>query len=266
MSLKPEALKYLAPEFEGRFKKPVAEVAENPSVEVPQALKLQKLFNFDVEEYPFADLIREAFLMKPYNPSYRVDEGTPLDEFEGSLSKIHLTAEGRRSIENPPRSKKQGDAFRKRWQAALNRKNFEARIKKVIRSFVQQVAAGELGVPTSALIYQAEPSLRVNLPQAKPVGLCHTDSDYNHQPGEINFWIPVMEDCGVFDSNSLLSESSPGVGDFTSFRTSKYGEGVRFYGNKCRHYTVKNETEVTRVSIDIRVVPDTLFVPEWKNA
>lgn len=33
------------------------------------------------------------------------------------------------------------------------------------------------------------------------------------------------------------------------------GEFVSFYGNRCWHFTLANETDTTRVSFDMRVVP-----------
>lgn len=129
----------------------------------------------------------------------------------------------------------------------------------------RKAAATEIRPPSSqkrTLVYQAMPSLRVHMPQVKPVGIPHTDADYFHQPGEVNFWWPV--DCDVHDSNSLFAESEPKKGDFRPFR-AKYGECVKFYGNKCRHYTVPNETETTRVSLDIRVIPMEFYVDDWSK-
>ena len=38
-----------------------------------------------------------------------------------------------------------------------------------------------------------------------------------------------------------------------------YGQCVRFWGNQCRHYTTENTSDVTRVSLDLRVIPEALF-------
>ena len=37
------------------------------------------------------------------------------------------------------------------------------------------------------------------------------------------------------------------------------GQGFRFNGSKCRHYTLPNSTPHTRVSFDFRVVPKQLY-------
>lgn len=96
-----------------------------------------------------------------------------------------------------------------------------------------------------------------------PQGVPHADglAPYNHQPAEVNVWVPLT---AVGGSNSLVSESSPGLGDFHSF-TAKPGEFIKFYGNRCWHYTVRNTTQITRVSFDIRVVPFELFDAEARG-
>jgi|AntAceMinimDraft_5_1070358.scaffolds.fasta_scaffold80324_1 hypothetical protein len=40
------------------------------------------------------------------------------------------------------------------------------------------------------------------------------------------------------------------------------GQFVSFYGNRCWHYAVANDTDTTRVSFDLRVVPFHLFDPQ----
>ena len=64
----------------------------------------------------------------------------------------------------------------------------------------------------------------------------------------------------MWGSNTLWSESSPGAGDYAAFEAGP-GKAIRFYGNRCRHYTLENETDGTRVSFDFRVIPRHLFVP-----
>ena len=80
------------------------------------------------------------------------------------------------------------------------------------------------------------------------MGHPHIDYEYHHQPAEINFWIPINK---IFGSMALHVESSPGKKDFKPIEID-YGECLMFWGNQCKHYTIPNQTENTRVSIDLR--------------
>lgn len=71
----------------------------------------------------------------------------------------------------------------------------------------------------------------------------------------MNWWIPLTE---CYDSNTLQLESSPDLGDFKPLNL-QYGQLARFYGNQCLHGTLLNETPITRVSLDFRVVCDVDF-------
>jgi hypothetical protein len=82
------------------------------------------------------------------------------------------------------------------------------------------------------------------------MGHRHCDGDYGHQPAELNFWLPF---CDVGGNNSLYCETAVGRADFAPFRC-RLGQVVQFWGNRLQHFTVDNDTERTRVSLDFRVV------------
>merc|ERR1711907_775248 len=102
-----------------------------------------------------------------------------------------------------------------------------------------------------------EPSFRVNLPNNTAIGFrpgrgdpedqigLHTDGEYEHPSGEINFILPLTP---MFGSNSLYVESEPGKGDYSPV-TQRPGFVFRFYGNQCRHFNVVNLSGHTRVSL-----------------
>ena len=92
--------------------------------------------------------------------------------------------------------------------------------------------------------------------------MLHKDFDYFHQPAELNIWVPLVPEVG--GTNSLFCESACGRGDYRPF-AARFGELVRFYGNQHTHYTCVNETDVTRVSLDVRVVPAPLYVDDWAS-
>jgi hypothetical protein len=116
---------------------------------------------------------------------------------------------------------------------------------------------------------QVDPSFRIHLPNNTALGRrdddageaigMHCDADYNHQPGEINFILPLTP---MFETNSVYVESEPGQGDFHPAEVA-IGELFCFYGNKCRHYNRRNDTGVSRLSLDFRIIPMKTYDSEW---
>ena len=45
----------------------------------------------------------------------------------------------------------------------------------------------------------------------------------------------------------------------------RYGEAVLFWGNRCRHYTVANDSGVTSVSFDFRFLFRRFYDPHMEN-
>ena len=129
--------------------------------------------------------------------------------------------------------------------------------------FVREVVAplsGE-GEGAGGLVYQCPPTLRIAMPSRAPTIGMHVDSEYaRHESSEINFWVPLS--TPVEGENALHLESWPGKGDFRAVALG-LGEGLRFNGQQCRHYTVPNSTGHTRVSLDFRVIPRSLFRDDW---
>ena len=99
---------------------------------------------------------------------------------------------------------------------------------------------------TSSTIGESAPVLRVS------AGCCELIFRFPHERR-----VPL---CPVKGANSLWSESAPGRGDYAAFEADA-GHAVRFWGNRCRHYTVPNDSDQTRVSFDFRVIPERLFTP-----
>ena len=85
--------------------------------------------------------------------------------------------------------------------------------------------------------------------------LRHCDADYFHQPHEINYWLPCTP---TFGSNTLHVESAPGRADYRPMEL-QVGELLRFFGHQCDHFSLPNESGVTRLSLDFRVVPRSRF-------
>ena len=111
------------------------------------------------------------------------------------------------------------------------------------------------------LVLQKDPCLPVSNPNNTALGIkagdtndkigMHSDSDYNHPPEEINYILAITE---MWESNSVYIESSYNSGIFNPIRL-KWNEYIQFYGNKLRHYNMRNITGQSRVSLDFRVIP-----------
>ena len=205
-------------------------------------LELHKeiVFEYAIESFDFGALIRDII---------GVPQGVPLDE-------LHRTTEGQEMMGAKLQSGHRGNLYQCRWQRAKTGAGTGHcspqwdRFATLLRTFVRQVVAPLMG-GTEGLVYQAEPTLRVQMPCEKAMGKPHCDADYHHLPEEVNFWIPFS--AGLCSQNTLWSESRPGLGDFHPFLL-RPGQVCRFYGNKCRHFTKPNTSDSTRVSMDLRVI------------
>ena len=132
---------------------------------------------------------------------------------------------------------------------------------RFIREIVAQDISKQLEVNQEAIVHQSKPIFRVVYPGQMATGTRHCDADYCHQPNEVNVWIPLTV---VYSTNSLWVESRPGKANYRPIE-SRSGEAFRFYGNQCEHFTCANTTEHTRVSFDLRVVPQKLHDPSYRE-
>lgn len=122
---------------------------------------------------------------------------------------------------------------------------------KAYCDFVRHVILPHVGDP-QGIVFQRRPTFRCHVAKGgEATGKVHNDSQYGHSRCELNFWLPLTRTVG---SNSLFAESAPGAKDFAPFEL-EYGQCQRFWGAQCVHYTEPNETDLTRVSIDFRVLP-----------
>jgi len=112
-----------------------------------------------------------------------------------------------------------------------------------------------------AFYYQRPPTLRLQPGPARAMVRNHRDSDYGHQPGELNYWIPLTDIAltGV----DLWAESDSDMGDYSPLGT-QLGEVSSFHGTACRHYVNRNETPYTRASLDFRVGIEPFYDPGWE--
>ena len=125
--------------------------------------------------------------------------------------------------------------------------------------FVDGVLAPLLyGRPSGGpLVYQSEPTLRVQFPGQPSIGRAHIDYGYGRQAGEVNCWLPITR---VGPGNTLHAETTPGGKDFEPFEAD-WGTAVLFWGSQCEHHSEENDGKIgTRVSLDFRIIREDHFI------
>ncbi len=126
--------------------------------------------------------------------------------------------------------------------------NFESMVAPLWERFVSEVIAPQM---EGDFLYQKIPTFRVQLPGNVAVGEFHKDSKYGHQDGAINLYIPFTE-LNVY--NTILVETEDGSDEYTPL-LCEYGEFFEWDGINRNHGNLPNESNVTRISIDARIIP-----------
>ena len=197
-----------------------------------------KILTYDTKKYYFADLVGSL---------YDVD----LTELDNEDQKINLTLGSDTKT-----------AFHKKFYARIDQDGGWPEFTNLYQAFIREVIFPMF--EDDELLYQKYPGIRFCRPGAKAVYRWHCDGDENHRHplGEINIFLPLTK---CFGNNSIWIESLPGLGDFTAMNL-EYGEFVIGYLNQCRHGNMDNDTDITRVSFDFRVMPGFAYDSETKLA
>ena len=186
---------------------------------------MNRKFTYNQDQYPFVELIWRLFgywnldrLHTKWETEYNLFD-KPSEDSDTVYHKIFY------------------DKMRSGWTDFIN----------VYKYFVNNFVQEKIGQP---IIYQKWPTFRVHLPNNLAVGGWHTDSEFNHPEGEINFVIPITR---MFESNTFITESEPGLRDFRQIELDP-GDLFMFNGNKCLHGNLPNRTGKTRISLDFRIM------------
>lgn len=108
--------------------------------------------------------------------------------------------------------------------------------------------------------YQRPPTLRLQPGPSRSSVKTHRDSEYGHQDGELNYWIPLTDPD--LTNCTIWVESTPDQGDYHPMNVT-HGQVAVFHGSACRHFVPMNQTIYTRMSLDFRVGVEGFFDGEW---
>lgn len=173
------------------------------------------------------------------------------------LEALRVTAESARKLSKRTGNRGPSTYYIQQWQTGMHGPSKRGgEFKKVYLDYLREVVLPHIGDPRG-IVFQRDPTFRCHLAHGgEATGRRHNDSQYGHHRNELNFWLPITR---AHASNSLYSESRPGAQDFEPLEL-EYGQCQRFWGAQCVHYTQPNETEITRISLDFRVVPRSCYV------
>ncbi len=139
--------------------------------------------------------------------------------------------------------------------------NQNAEFLKLYKEFIRDYIKTTV-FKNEPIVYQQIPSFRVSMPGNVAVGAFHRDSDYNHAPEEINFWMPFTD---TLANNTIWVENEIGCGEFQPI-ILKYGEILIFDGANLLHGNKINDTGFSRVSVDFRVIPSSSYRENTKRS
>lgn len=190
----------------------------------PQLNRL--ILDYDTRRYPFAALLsRDVFKVQR------------LELLHHYLRQQHLAA-GIRTGRLRPRDNLVLTGMMERLPA-------DSGFFRLYHSFMLQLLAPLVG---RGISYTSHPKMRVHLAGTPSVSSFHHDICVTKRIDQINFWMPFTD---VRDGATLWLESDYGKADFAPVPV-RYGQVLIFDGGYLGHGSIRNDSERTRVSLDMR--------------
>lgn len=185
-----------------------------------------KLYSYNTNTFNFTKIVQDIFNVK-------------------DLAYIHNILEEQLDIPDDP-SKDQKTKFHKIFYASFEQENCP--FLQMYKKFILYLK--KTHYPNQRMIYQTRPTFRVHAPGNIAVAKWHKDKAYNHSENEINIYLPLTK---TFDSNTIWSETEEDKADYQPMN-AEVGEYYVWNGANLFHGNKKNETGVSRVSIDFRLI------------
>ena len=193
-------------------------------------------FFFNPIHYPFDAIISQAFLNQ-------------------RLSALHLnTANCERVVEQ---STDQSTCWHRRYYKLMHEPSAMIEFKLSYIDFLTYILPYEFPGEKKFII-QTIPNLRIQFPGNKGVGAYHRDRDYQHNPAEINVYLPLTP---ALKTNTIQTETEEGKEDFIPLEVPSFGKGFIWSGIDLLHGNEISMEYWTRVSLDFRFIPGSRYKP-----
>lgn len=200
------------------------------------ALRNENRFLYDLETFPLDKILAETLGVS-------------------DLSKLHLNRprnEDKREMMSPLRNRGSRRRFHQLFDSfvvshVIPLLHSQALSKGIFYTNRHQLQRGK--PQTIVYRYQAFPSINIVRPGESSTDP-HCDMTQGHSIGNISFHVPLT---ASYSTNAVYVESRPGREDWHPLSTSSPGLGFQFDGARCLHFNLKNETDITRVSLNFRI-------------
>jgi ectoine hydroxylase-related dioxygenase (phytanoyl-CoA dioxygenase family) len=190
-----------------------------------------KKYNYNTKDFDFANFVKNKFNIE-------------------NLSQIHTILKDKYDVFTDP-SQDQKTFFHKKFYELYEDNG--SQFLNLYDKFILYIASTHF--QDKKIIYQSKPTFRVQIPDNIAVAKWHKDKLYNHSEHEINIFLPLTE---AFDTNTIWAETEEDKGDFQPMN-AKFGEYYIWNGANLNHGNKKNETGVSRVSLDFRIIEEQHF-------
>ena len=217
-----------------------------PRHTVEELVSQQFKYNYDTQKYPFRDILLKIF-----------------NNWEGTVETLYQFFENSDKLDQITIDEDTKTKFHRHYYDSP----YYQELLDLYYKFLKEVVLPIFKTTDSEFVVQKDPCFRICLPNNTALGKrqgvdttnekigVHTDGEYGHPTSEINF---MLSFGSQYDTNSCYVETQEGSNEFKAI-TLNYGEFYSFYGNKLRHFNKTNITGTSRVSIDFRVMPYSLY-------
>lgn len=137
--------------------------------------------------------------------------------------------------------------------------NFSEKVEPIYKEFIKNVIRP---LYDGKIVYQKIPTFRLHFPGNIAVGEYHKDkwyrdSKWHEEVCEMNFYLPFTK---AYGTNTVWVESEEDKGDFSDM-VAEYGDCIQWDGSNLTHGNKQNVTNITRISVDFRIIPYSKYKP-----
>lgn len=206
------------------------------------------LLSFDTHEFPLREVLLESCGLSPSTDLSRLHDNDATTTATTTTSSSGVPSNKTNKLQLLENLTKQQHSNNNEFQTVYD-------------NFVRKVCCpklAELWDCQGDIYYQCFPTLRIVQPGDFSIGP-HCDVTYGLHPLTTNFYVLLTDLEAQESSAAMFLESKPGAEDWHPI-LGKYGEMVKhFPGGICAHWTTENNTDMTRVSLDLRLIPGPLY-------